>query len=795
MPDTETALQSTPDDLLSPVESSTTHVNGHCVIYEVEGIRSVFVSGVPVDRIATGNQEEEDLFIARAQEHGWATAVELARALGRAFRTVRRIHQRYKEGGVGGVQLKKRGPKGPRMGKAKETAVRRMREKGLSYRRIAERVGGSHVAVWDAARRMGLRGENVQSELFPREEDVSSETGSEAAPEGRPMESACREDEEPAMVPGKGDKPEEPSGDLDPKEPFKESEGVEEVPLALKHADKSPSEALLEEPRPSLDTDPADRSMDRRMAMEGTLTDARPLFASGQRISRVGVLLAMPMLVQSGLLQEARALYSDRKPAFYGIQTMLVLVIFLTLLRIRRPENIKEYSPVELGRLLGLDRAPEVKTLRRRLQEMAEGPAETLLEKLALRRVKNRSEAMGFFYIDGHVRVYTGKERLPKAHVARMRLSMPAIQDVWVNDATGDPVFFLTQEAHPSLVKALDPVMKEVKKLMGPNRRVTFVFDRGGWSPALFKRMSKDDFDVLTYRKGTIEPVLENYFSTYKVPGEKEPWSLAEVSVWVGGPEDGLWMRQVTRQKGDHQTQILTTRQDLSIIETAQRMFDRWRQENFFKYMRAEFAMDALAEYGAEDGDQSREMPNPAWAAVNWVLKRAKAKLRSLQADHGAASLGGLGDIPDADRIGAIQQASDQVEALLARRKALPKRVKVEDIPVADQPRRLPTQRKRLMDGLKMLAWQVETDLVRSLPSTFARKDDEGRKLVAAALASSGDLEITPDEIRVTLSPQSSPNRTRAIHELCGLLNMTETRFPGTAQRLRYAIHDPSVAT
>jgi hypothetical protein len=37
-----------------------------------------------------------------------------------------------------------------------------------------------------------------------------------------------------------------------------------------------------------------------------------------------------------------------------------------------------------------------------------------------------------------------------------------------------------------------------------------------------------------------------------------------------------------------HQTQVITSRWDLTDIEVAYRMFERWRQENFFKYLREE---------------------------------------------------------------------------------------------------------------------------------------------------------------------------------------------------------------
>ena len=40
-------------------------------------------------------------------------------------------------------------------------------------------------------------------------------------------------------------------------------------------------------------------------------------------------------------------------------------------------------------------------------------------------------------------------------------------------------------------------------------------------------------------------------------------------------------------------------------------MFERWRQENFFKYMREEFLLDTLIDYQIEPEDPTRTIPNP----------------------------------------------------------------------------------------------------------------------------------------------------------------------------------------
>jgi hypothetical protein len=67
------------------------------------------------------------------------------------------------------------------------------------------------------------------------------------------------------------------------------------------------------------------------------------------------------------------------------------------------------------------------------------GQAGELMAGLARRHVDTHPQTVGFVYIDGHVRAYHGTRRLPKAHVARMRISMPATLETWIGDACRAP--------------------------------------------------------------------------------------------------------------------------------------------------------------------------------------------------------------------------------------------------------------------------------------------------------------------------------------------------------------------
>jgi len=551
----------------------------------------------------------------------------------------------------------------------------------------------------------------------------------------------------------------------------------------------------------SFDRDPADRRLDRLLAYLGLLEDAAPLFRSGDRIPRAGVLLALPALIASDIFGIARTVYGSLGPAFYGLRTTLVALLLMALLRIKRPEGLKEHAPGDLGRLLGLDRAPEVKTLRRKLSRLAAlGRATAFGRALAQHRVAARGAVRGFLYLDGYVRVYHGQRTLPKAHVARLRLALPATTDYWGNDTAGDPLFVLTAEANAGLVKMLPPVLDEIRGLVG-DRRVTVVFDRGGYSPALFRQILTVGFDRLTYRKGRVRRIPRARFqrSTMVVDGHPVTFDLADQEVRLLGGT--LRLRQVTRRTDDgHQTPILTSRRDLPAIAVAVRMFGRWRQENFFKYLREEYALDALVDSTVVPDDPARDVPNPRWRARDVQLRQARAEVARLTTAYGAEAF----DNPERTRPTMrgfkiahgplrhqIRAALQRVAVIEARRAATPQRVPVAAV-VEGAVVRLAPERKLLTNLIKMVVYQAESDLVRLVAPHYKRVEDEGRTLIQSALVGPADLVVTETELRVVLAPLSSPHRTRALAALCDDIDHAGVRFPGTRLRLRYTVGTPS---
>jgi len=744
--------------------TGTVIMNEHCLVRTLDDHRVVIVAGVVLAHYAVGDRMAEAHAMVSLIEQGWSDQNDVARTFGYSSRTVRRYQERFDDGGLAALGRPRGYPKGRRRLKVSYTRrVMQLKAEGLSNRQIAFRVGVSEMAVRKVLRRLGWK---------PPEPTTQGTLAMENPP-ANPNLSAF-----PISSQGTSSTQELPSAD----------------PKLSAFSPPDDSAAI------SFDTDPSDRRFDRLMAYLGLLDDAAPMFQSGANIPGGGVLLAIPALVASGALKCAHEVYGGLGPAFYGLRTTIVALVLMALLRIKRPEALKEHPPQDLGRVLGLDRAPEVKTLRRKLSRLAaSGQATAFGRALAQYRIAQRGASLGFLYVDGHVRVYHGQRSLPKAHVAQMRLPMPATTDYWVNDTHGEPLLVVTAEANAGLVKMLPPVLDEVRSLVG-ERRVTVVFDRGGWSPKLFQKLIAAGFDILTYRKGRFPRVAKSRFGEHTgvFEGRKVTYTLADRACF--SLNRTLRLRQVTQlsEKG-HQTPIITSRRDLSAVEVAFRMFERWRQENFFKYLRKEYELDALVDYATEPDDPLREVPNPQWLKLSTRLREARAVLTVLPAKFGLQAL--LNEearrptmrgfkIANAHLTQEIRDAVQRFLRLKARRAAVPQRVPVEQV-VEGPVVKLAAERKHLTNLLKMVAYQAESDLVRLIGAHYRRSEDEGRTLIQSALASKASFEVAPKELRVILAPLSSAHRTRALAALCEQLNAPPCGFPGTDLKLHFRVGEP----
>jgi len=740
--------------------SGTVFVNDRVCVQTEEDQRVISVHGVVFSHYSIKDRTAEAYAMVLLFESGYADQNDIARCFGYSARSLRRYQERLRAGGLSALSRPRGRPSGHKKTPKRDQTILRLKTKGMSNRWIAGRLGLSETAVRKSLGRLGWKSDPDPEPDLPFLPEADSQA-------------------KRATVPV--------------------SKLIEIPPSAAEQPPRQRAQFPIDSAAKSLDANPLDRSMDRLLAAMGLLDDALPLFAATRSLPRAGVLLAIPTLVASGLLSTAEKIYGSLGPAFYGLRTTLVAYVLLALLRIPRPEALKEYPPGELGRIVGLDRMPEVKTLRGKLARLASLKGSYQLgREIARQRIAERGKVLGFLYIDGHVRAYHGKHTISKAYVTRMHLAAPASTDYWVNDQRGDPLFVVTADANAGMTRMLMPVLREVRELLGPRRHSTVVFDRGGWSPKLFQDLLAMGFDLLTYRKGRTRHIAEKRCTWHqaRLDGRQVRYRLHDQPVrFLKGK---LRLRQVTRlTETGHQTPIVTSRWDLRAIVIAHRMFERWRQENFFKYLREEYLIDALVDYQVEPDDPHRSVPNPVRKAVEKEMHTARVHLKKLRQSYGATAIdyfhgrsrtmAGL-EIKEKKIRAALDKTIDRIKKLKVRRASLPARVPLVDARKGQELVKLSTERKHLTNILKMIAYQMESDLVELVRPHYKRVEDEGRTLIQSALQDMADIEPTVDELRITLAPLSSPHRSRVLVALCEVLNKTNTLFPGTQLGIRYSV-------
>jgi len=546
----------------------------------------------------------------------------------------------------------------------------------------------------------------------------------------------------------------------------------------------------------------------RLAASVGELDAVAPGFSPALDVPNGGVLFALPALLAVGLLAGAERFFALPK-GYYGLDSLLVLLAFMALGRLKSVESLRYCAPGEWGKLLGLDRVPEVRTLRRKIRLLTcDDQAEQWSAELCKRWMDAAPEQAGTLYIDGHVRVYNGSQtRLPRHYVARQRLCLRATTDYWVNAMDGQPFFVLNQAVDPGLIQViegeilprLDPGVPgqptaealEADRLL---HRFTLVFDREGYSPAFFSRMKARRVACMTYHKYPGEEWSQEEFSPHRVqlPGAQVvSMELAERGTCLS---NGLWVRELRkRTERGHQTAILCTDYRREAVPLAVAMFARWSQENFFKYAREHYNLDRLVDYRTEVISEPLQVVNPEHRRLDGQVRSATGKLSRRLAKFGAMNLEETIEPKHLEafvqRKAALHEEVEslqrEVQTLKAERKATARHIGVDELPEEERFRRLSTPSRHLIDTIKMIAYRAETAMANSLREHLAHPD-EARRLLQALYKTEADLLPDPEAgtLTVRLHHLANASSDQAIGKLCEELNATETLFPRTNLRL-----------
>ena len=546
----------------------------------------------------------------------------------------------------------------------------------------------------------------------------------------------------------------------------------------------------------------ATRIEERTLAVTGAQVYAPSLFDTNESVENGGVLFALPSLLSQGL-DKLFTSFRNLPDGFYGLHHILLLLCFMALCRIKNVEQLKKTAVGEFGKLLGLDRIPQVEYLRKKIKQITDQKqCDFALHSLFTLWREEMSDL--FFYIDGHVRVYSGTlANLPKHFVSREKLCLSATTEFYVNTFEGYPLMVIIGELNERLKDAIEKIIPEIKKTVpvpadSGKPLFTLVFDREAYEPAWFIKLWKEHrIAILSYRKNVKDKWDESIFKSSEIQLNNN--NVAMQLCEMGGLVQKHWFREVRKlSESGHQTSIITTHPDLEIQQIAGKMFSRWSQENFFKYLAENFDFDRMIQYGTETLiDQDASIPNPQYKNLTYKIKKMREKRARLQAQVFTKSTSASLDNNELNTVieqnvqltEKITDYTDNINDLLSKRKDIASRIKVSDLPDDKRYNKLIEESKKLKNIILMIAYRAESALFSLLqPEVYRNAKKDGRQILKEIFTSCADFipDYQNETLHVRLHSLSTPRANGVAKFLCEFFNDTQSTFPMTKLKLIY---------
>jgi len=540
---------------------------------------------------------------------------------------------------------------------------------------------------------------------------------------------------------------------------------------------------------------------------------APSIFGNHIDVSHGGLLLTLPSLIECGLLRHISRFESVS--GYYTATQVFISLAFLMLLRVKKLEQTDSVPVGELGRCLGLDRIPEVKTLRERIALFCKASnVEEWLSSLSGEWMQADEALEGVLYVDGHVNLYYGKQtRMPKRFVSRLRLCMSGSTDYWVNDRMGAPFFVVRKTINESMISVLKediiprlnndvPNQPTAAELAADDKlhRYMLVFDREAYSIEFFEYLAGQRIAFCTYRKNVKEDWGEEEFSDYQIATSEDETEIVQLAerqtVLYGKKEKGeepkaITVREIRKKTASgHQTAIITTNQVLTMVKIALLMFARWGQENFFKYMVESFGIDSITSYMKNFIPDTSSVINPQYRELDQQHKTLSANINKQKIKYAAVSLQNK-EMSEREIQRYTKKKSEmqlEIESLekqritiIEKKKKTQKKILFKDLDENQKFNTSVNERKFFLDTIKIIAYRAETALCNIIKKQMA-SPQQARTLIRKLYASDADIELdqTKDVLIVKIHGTNHWADDKILKYLCVQLNEMETIFPAT---------------
>lgn len=551
----------------------------------------------------------------------------------------------------------------------------------------------------------------------------------------------------------------------------------------------APAEAAPAEAEPTPPSDERERSTESGDGVVAVAADegagvvvplaSRPV-VGGRLIQHVGAWIALALAWRDGLHDEVTALGG----AGDALGVSLDAAITAFAIGEHTLEGVRRLATPTAPALLRADHPPTASTVRRHLWQFAKTHGAALLAQMSTRYIaaaRGDADRPAIFYVDNHLRPYTGKRVVRKGWRMQSRRVLPGTTDYYVHDEDGRPVLRVAVPSHDSLSAHLVPIAQRLREALGPDERILLAFDRGGSYAEVLAALRDLDVEVVTYeRKPYAALAATDFERSIEIRGERYRWGEHRLANLGDGR--GRVRRISLRTPDAKQINLLAHSQlgpeDLIGILLGRPDEDdpsgRWLQENGFKH--------GVARWGINQLDSRKTVAYPPGTIIpNPRRRRIERALTLARAEEGRARCK-LAELPalDARRERVEHDLADAIERrvlLELLRPLVPKHAAVEDTELAGKLVHHVGDRKAVVDTIRIVCANVEADLA-ALLAPHMRRPREAKKLIANLFAAPGSVDVAPDEIRVRLAAAANRSERRALRELLATLSAQGLTLP-----------------
>lgn len=452
------------------------------------------------------------------------------------------------------------------------------------------------------------------------------------------------------------------------------------------------------------------------------------------------------------------------------------------------------------------------------------------------------ADAQSQFYFDPHTKHYAGEQNVLEGWCPAIRWADKAMHSDFIHTVLGEPLYFETTDNFADLRQRFFEVVKHFRQAMKwPEDRVlTFIVDRGIFGKEVFEKVQADPaLHLITWEKGyerqnwpppggiSCSIVIE------RARNRAEDIRSYHLDYW-----DRTWpknerLRQIVVQATNPpgrviQVSILTDDKKAAAALIVRLMFNRWLQENDFKYLDKHFGINQITSYGVTGYDELRQevQDRQVRSAEVKALGEQKRQLRAQQSrllllqakgEHQVAPRQQRIDELEKQAAGdernkeltRLRQVQSRWESTRSARQELIQKLSKElaeleakaqqtqetesrlERMIEDKMVRLDPEKKRLLDSLRVIARNVFYKAIQPFKKAYNnyRDDhDQFRQLTQ----SSGVLELHPDQILVHLMPRVNypPQLRRIITAVLNGINAQKPVLPdgsGRSLKLRLA--------